>query len=389
MNAPISINKDFFVEIYVIAIVIMKTFGIDSTDAIYGMLSLAMLVFLAFRLLNQTYKRRYLEYVVLFVIISTLTFFQSHRTTALIIAVSIIGMGCVKDAERIIRHAAFVWVVIVPIRIIMAICGFIDKQEQMLWSVKGAIGTAYGLGFGNKNQLAIAATIALLSYIYLKKEKIKFVEIIVICIVNTYVNYYYAKSDFGVWVNVLIFLGWIMIKNKNMRIPFIKSVKYIWIIVLAVSFILPFMYGNIGIVNLLDVVLSTRIRLSRRYLLESGISLFGRDLTFLNQYIVIDNAYLTCFCYFGIFFSLIFFVLYYKMITYLEKKMMVYELFLTFVFMVLGYVEGAFMNPFMNYTILFIGMYLKDRFGIKKKLLCLEENIVSSRQRAQRGDLLL
>lgn len=383
----IVINKDLFVEVYIITIVVMKTLGIDSTDAIYGILSLIMLIILAFRLLNQTYKRIYFEYISLFALISVLTYFQSHRTTAVMIVASIVGMSCVKNADKIIRHTAFVWALMVPMRIVLALYGFIDKQEQTLWGFNESIGTAYGLGFGHKNQLAVAATIAVLSYIYLKKEKVKLIEVIALCSANIYINYYYAKSDFGVLVNALIFLGWIMTKNKNTRTIFIKSVKYVWIIVLIVSFTLPLMYGKIGFVSLLDTILSTRIRLSRRYLLEAGISLFGQDLTFLNQFIAIDNAYLTCFCYFGVLFSVIFYVLYYRMIVHLEKKMMVYELYIVFVFIALGYVEGSFVNPFMNYTILFIGVFLKDEYDLKKKTPCLAENIVTT-GKGKRGNSL-
>lgn len=344
---------------FILVLTFLKTLGFDMNDQVFIVSAVIMTTYLGISFFVSEWSKKQFNAFFLLLIIASLTLVFSKRVTAVVIIITIFSICYIEDSEKVIELVAKLWLYMVVIKVILAFLGVIDMQPQVQWGPNGIIGTAYGFGFGNKNQFGIAILNFFISYIYLYFEKTSIKKLVVLSCGCIYLAQVYAQSSTSVLLIVTL-MGFVVFSKKftNFNIKIIA--RFILPLMALLSFVLPLFYGIFGAFTVLNQLLSTRLNLSWFYLSTYPISLFGNSLDILS--IALDNAYLTLYCGFGVIFFVSFLFLYQKTINWMISKNFQKELCITCAYLLMGYTEGAFINPFINFSIMFIGLYLKERY---------------------------
>lgn len=355
----LKIKSDIFVDVYLFGLVILKCFGMDSTDSIYTKSTVIFSVLLFFFcLMNKWNKQKFICSMVM-IALAICSTIMSHRVTVLMAFISIIAIMQCNQKMETIKRVALIWMTVASFRMLLAYLGIIDCQQQMLYEVRNAGHIAYGFGFGNKNQFGIAIVIVLLSVIYIFYDKIKFLYLVIIAGIGLYLSYMYAQCTTAMLL--VLFTLLIYEISKYAEKIFYVIGKLVIPGCVFFSFITAIFYNKVSIFNYINSLSTGRIGLANAFLKKYPISLLGADIQIGSA--ALDNGYVLLYCTTGIVISMFFIYVYQKTMAWMCERKMKKEVLITIVFAILGISEGGFLNPFMNYSILFIGLYLSQKLG--------------------------
>ena len=191
--------------------------------------------------------------------------------------------------------------------------------------VQNSIGrTRYLMYFASQNKISQYYIFSLLEYIYLKREKISLVKLIIIWIIS-YTLWFFSGSD-SIIMCVIVLSILIIFSRVDIIRKFVDCFsKYGFIILSVTSIIFSIIYNKFDIINSIlckiDHLFSGRINLA-----SNAIDLYG--FTFLGQttefgrfffvdnkyiwYLFVDNAYVYLSITIGWFYLIVLSVLFYK-----------------------------------------------------------------------------
>lgn len=226
------------------------------------------------------------------------------------------------------------------------------------------------LGFSHPNALGAYIMSMCFSYVYLKFNKIKFYDIILICGLLIMINVFTDSRTSTlamIFLIIFLFLNSI-IKNKKM---IKKFVPYLPLVFCILSFIVTLLYNRSEFVNSLDIILSRRIMYGNLFLKKYSTSLFGHNIvtvsTLQSRILnvtpqILDNSYLFLFIKYGILIFILFMMISYKSLKYIveeynEKNKSILTIIIIIYFMC-GILENWLFKFNYNVFLIYFSIYL-------------------------------
>lgn len=350
---------DYFVYYLMILIpTICKGFGFDMNDKIYifGAALSAILFMFKFLITNWDSKKELFVSIVI-ILFSGIVTIISRKFSVIMAAFVIVGSKNINLSQAI-KVIAFAWIVCFLLNTSMSMIGIKSMDKQFLFLNDTDIDVAYGLGYGHKNQLSIACVITYLSYIYLRFDKIKLLELFFVIFTLIFILSF-SKSRLGLVIFFYITAIFLLIKLKNRSInSMLKSFfKLLLPFCVSFSFLTSLLFRKFDFIYKINALLNNRVWMGNLYLEKYPFSLFGNNLEMISGSFL-DNAYISIYCRFGIILFVCIMILYQLMIIKLTKRNCFKELILVSSFLIMGIIEEFFMNPFMNISLVLVCMNL-------------------------------
>lgn len=348
----------FCYYLFVGLLVACKAFGFSTTGSFsnsipYIACAVIGTLLLAYKMAFECYTKRELAISMSILCVALLTFVFSREYGFLFFALAITG-GKSVNSFKVLKFASKIWVVCYIINMFLALFKIRPNNPIPLYGSFGLTGYAYSYGYGHKNQFSIATFTTFLSYMYIRKDKKNFIDVSVAFAILFYFMTT-CKSDTGLIILSLAYLMYIMLKIKIINNKNIKLLRIVLPICVIGTFLFTILY-KFGYGTFFNKLFSSRLELQNLYLNNFPISIFGHDLRHFNY--AIDNGYCALYFQYGIFALIIFCVLYHKLIERLWESDKKHEMIMISCFLISGLMEGYFVNPFMNTSILLLSLVI-------------------------------
>ena len=354
------LDRDDLFQIYMMLMVACKAFGINQGDKIYfTAFSIAMLFWGGSVFIHKWEKRIFLLFMIL-LSITTVSYLFGKNVTPVIFFMTIMGSINV-DKKRVLNILCKEWILLFCINITLSFAGIKSMQMAYQYTETGMDGVAYGLGYGQKNQLAMACAIVICAFIYLKYDTMRLYELAAVdAIIAVILGY--AKSSTGyiilLFVNFMVFLFKARFMSRFVK----KMVLYMTPVVALFSILMSALYPYSDLMKELDRLLTTRVRLGYYALRKVPFSLFG---TFVDK-ITLDNLYIAIYVRSGFIVYAAIVIVFWSTMKYLYSMNMKKEMIVWGGVILIGFCEGGVMNPYINIFALLIGCALETKFSKAK-----------------------
>ena len=352
-----SNKKIIFFNIFIILFTISKAWGLDSSNRTYYVLAAIAAVFWVFALLGTKYEIKEILFSGMLLVVSAISLYCSGKIGAILPAMVIVAA---KDTsiDDVIKVMMKCWIVTVSVKVLLVVLGFIPNEirEKTNELAKGR--DSYKMGYGHPNLFALAVAVCVLLVLYTYWNNIKWWWGLLIIAVATVV--FIVSLSFTGTAVMLLAAGWCLINCLVNRFEILnRIIDFLMIVVSAVFSLGMFVIVSItGINENLDAVLykytSSRSWVSYDMMDKYPIKLFGQRFDGRAGYEIVDNAFLYTLIQLGIIMFCLMVIAYLFCIINTYKHRDTRRLFILAVFIAYGFMEQSFINPFINFSWLFI-----------------------------------
>lgn len=280
------------------------------------------------------------------------------------------------DIKKVIRYVFIFNCVLLSYQVfcyVMNQIGFMDyfplEEERILYR-NGHIRHTFFFFHPNTFSNYLFWTYMMFVYLHFDNKKMHKVIVILAIILATFVYLFPASRNacsFFILSIPLLFL------YQNKRIQKCNTFRYFNILIFTlcfvVSFILAVLYGTNGILGTIikpiNRFLSGRISLGYNYLVEYGTSLLGilmssvRNLKAVGvERVVIDNWYYYMYIRIGLFFTIFYFVTFFRGLCHFTKQKNFAIMYTMVIFLLYNCIEAVGVNPQLAFPFFFLGMLL-------------------------------
>ena len=363
-----SNKKIIFFNIFLILFTVSKAWGLDSSNRTYYVLAAIAAVFWVFALLGTKYEIKDILFCSILLVTSAISLYCSGKIGAILPAMVIVAA---KDTsiDDVIKVMMKCWIVTVSVKVLLVVLGFIPNEirEKTNELAKGR--DSYKMGYGHPNLFAMAVVVCVLLVLYTYWDNIKWWWGLLIIAVTIAV--FIVSLSFTGTAVMLLAAGWCLINCLVNRFEILnRIIDLIMIVSSAVfSFGMFIIVSIIGINENLDAALhkytSTRSGVSYNMMNMYPIKLFGQRFDGRAGYEIVDNAYVYTLIQLGLIMFCLMAIAYLCCIVNTYKHRDTRRLFIVAVFIAYGFMEQSFINPFINFSWLFIAdiVWNKNTFG--------------------------
>lgn len=346
-------NSNFFFCAFILLMVCAKGIGLDSSDPIYVLMAIVSIPFWIIYVTQLRWNSVTLTYAITIFAIACITTIITRRTGVILTVMATVAMKDI-NREKLMKWILKLWTCCMAVVLIGVACGIISDRV-----VNENGKTWHGMGYLTGNLFSASAVILVILYVYYKKEKIKYVELFLLVLVN-YIVYQYSasRSGFIVGITAVLLDGILKVIKKRrllMKLTLLGLLIGI-ILVFSFSFILPLLYngdwGSNSPVSVLNRALTGRIQHGKTVFLSDPITLFGNPNE-LSAFI--DNSYVFSLMKYGVVVTIMLCIVYALAIKSMFQRKDVYGICVIFLFVIYGFTEQFFINSFMNYSFLLVG----------------------------------
>ncbi len=367
-------EKDgFLVSIFLLASMYTLRFSmLDTYDVfrkIFMLMRLLSYSLVAIKFIIDFFQQKYRGYEIFIIVITMFMAFISYKSRTINYLTYLIYIIVGKDIEyiKIIKSAFFAIVVSVILVISLCLLGIIkDVVSEMETRNRHALGFKYAPFLSNYSFYAT------LYYIYIRKNKMKNIELL-ICFILSILIFYATKTRSAFALTVLSLIITFVVNNVKALSDYKSIYKYL---LYAATIILPlfiiiisiFYNPEIKIMSMLNKLLNGRIALGNAAINEYGIYLFGQYIKFTSsstaeaRYNIVDSAFVLYLLILGIVFFvlLIIFLLYF--VKLIDKKKDIYLAYIYIILMLHSTFDAQLLQMSYNYF-MFVWSY---KNGIEK-----------------------
>ena len=321
-------------------------------------------------------KNRENIYFFIMLLSGIITYFTSQKDEILILSFILIGIKNIKQ-ERVIcalYKGLFIGVLFV---IILSVLGFIDNGTYE--ALRGSqVVKRYTLGFSHPNTLAIILFQLTLMFLYLHKNTISKLQLLLILVVGI-VCYKLTASRtificFLIMMLIIVIFRFFSVINLEQisKILFSNLIRILIIIGIFGSIYVAINYnsGSSFIQNIINII-GVRIQLLYDAMQLYKINFFGQNINLVNSQeyylykgtgVVLDNSYIYMLLEFGIVPTLLIFSKYFLSIKIIVQKKDYILLMSMILYLILGFTEKYFSGLSYNFTLI----VLATQFGYLK-----------------------
>ena len=342
------LNKDILFQIYMMILVACKAFGINQGQKVYFIVFSIAIIFLLGSIFTHKWNKKIFFTFMILLSAVAVSYFVGKNISPVIFFMTIMGSIHV-DKKQTLNLLCKEWILLFCINITLSFTGIKSMQMAYQYTETGIDGVAYGLGYGHKNQLAIACAVVVCAFIYLRYDMMKLYELIVVDAIIAMILGY-ARSSTGYMILLFVNFMFFLFKVEFMSRFIQKIVLYMTPIVAVLSVILSAFYPYSSVIKILDQLLSTRIRLGYLALQQAPFSLFGKFVK-----TTLDNLYIATYIRNGFIVYAIVVIVFWWTMKYLYSMNMQKEMIVWGSMILVGFCEGGVMNPYINIFALLIG----------------------------------
>ena len=364
----ISLQEYLFYGFYLV-LTVVKGMGLYEGMLLYDLgLGIAFL-FLTGKLLAERYTVKQLAVTILLVALGIATWRISGKMGALFNLALLVGMRGVDD-KRLIRISAVLWSGIFSLQCFLTLSGLRTEQIFRIHRKLGTYLVRWSMGFTHPNVLHITYFVLLIFLMYAVKPKGKqLLTASVLAMLGNLLVFCYSVSYTGVVIVTMYLLMNLILQSSPVQGGCLRVAAACGAFLLPVACIL-FSAGAPVLLKgkafeLMNKLLSTRLELSRQYILGQGIHLFGNsNMETIDATITVDSSYVYMLVHYGLVYFLLFAVLLELAVVYCWRRKEMDAVAILVACAVSGVTEQYMANTsFKNVTIVFIGaMVYRSKF---------------------------
>ena len=350
-------DKIIFFNMFILIFTVSKAWGLDSTNKSYYLLAAVAMVFWVFALLGTKYEMKEMLLCGLLLVVSAISLYCSGKIGAILPAMVIV---VAKDTliDDVIKMMMKCWLVTVAVKVIGVIIGVIPN-EIIEKTTELALGSdSYKMGYGHPNLFAMAVAICTLLVLYTYWDNIKWWWSLIIIAVAIAV--FMVSLSFTGTAVMVIASGGVICKAVIMKSEILsRIVNLIMLAVSIASMIVMFVFTRmIGISESLDIILlkytAHRTHVSRSMMDVYSVKLFGQRFDSRAGYEMLDNAYVYTLLQLGVIMFCLMVMAYLCCLLGAYRRKDISRLFILTILIIYGFMEQSFINPFINFSWLFI-----------------------------------
>ena len=350
-------KKVLFFNIFIIIFTASKAWGLDSTNKSYYLLAAVASVFWAFALLGTKYEMKEMIFGGLLLVVSAISLYCSGKIGAILPAMVIVAA---KDTstDNVIKMIMKCWLVTVAVKVVLVVIGVIPNEIREKTNELAEGRDSYKMGYGHPNLFAMAVAICVLLVLYTYWDNIKWWWSLIIIAVATTV--FMVSLSFTGTLVMLIAAGYCLINSLVNQFEMMRRIANILMIAVSAVFSsgMFIIVSILGIDEGIDAALykytSSRSQVSGNMMDLYPIRLFGQKFDGRAGYEIVDNAYIYTLIQLGIIMFCLMVIAYLCCIINSYKLRDTRRLFILAVLIAYGFMEQSFINPFINFSWLFI-----------------------------------
>lgn len=362
----------YYIYIFIMTFIFyIRFFKIESkiiNIGIYILMTVALLCFAVYYIFQKDKIRdKILHTAVLLLMIFIYYISKMQYEYLLFTALALLGVRN-KSFNKIAKVFFYVYLVCIISTFLLCLLGI---REDLIYTKisSGKEIQLHSLGFPTGNNFFAMLFILYVSLIYYKYEKINYVHLVGLEIINILFYFvFYARTGFI--LNTILIIGtfcYKYIKSENKVRKIISTAE-----IFGVPFMFLFTYifstkllgSNIQIIT--DKIVSDRLKIASIYFKVFPIKIFQNTFHYIGD-LPVDNLYAFVLCAFGVGFAVAITYIYVKTMIKLYKRKKYFVMFIITLFVLYAYSEKFFINAFRNPTIFLLGI------GLFKKNTMLEE----------------
>lgn len=350
-------KKFLFFNIFIIIFTASKAWGLDSTNKSYYLLAAVASVFWVFALLGTKYEMKEMILCGLLLVVSAISLYCSGKIGAILPAMVIV-VAKNTSIDDVINVMMKCWLITVVVKVVLVIIGVIPNEIREKTNELAEGRDSYKMGYRHPNLFAMAVAICVLLVLYTYWNNIKWWWSLIIIAVAIAV-FMVSLSFVGAAV-MLIAAGWCLINSLVNQFEMMRRIVNILMIAVSAIFSLGMfiIVSILGINENLDATLyrytSSRSWVSGNMMDLYPIKFFGQKFDGRAGYEMVDNAYIYTLIQLGIIMFCLMVIAYLCCIINSYKLRDTRRLFILAALIAYGFMEQSFINPFINFSWLFI-----------------------------------
>lgn len=349
---------------FFITLSVTKGLGFYEWQKMFILLIIPAFFFGLLKIFMTKYSKRQWAFLLIMLLLTGIVFYESGEVGILFVMLAILGMKGIS-LDKVFRLGLWVWIVC---SIVLSIFSFF-RLEHTVYRVNDKFHLGYvirwSLGFTHPNILHITYFALCAFILYELADRYYFRHFLLLMLGNVLV-FVYSLSYTGFGMVTILLIGGLYVNVRPKFSLFEKVLANLVLpFILLISFILPLLFSAslfTEVMEKLNLLFNTRIRIASLFLVPEGMSLFGVRMSRLSDiypYASIDNSYIWAFIHYGAIPFVLFVLAYLILIIDYSKMQKTRELVLIICFLGTGFMEPLLFNTsFKNVTLLFLGELL-------------------------------
>lgn len=366
---------------------IAKAWGLNSGDSMYYIFSsVAFFVWILIMICSygrnvfriKEIKNSWIELatIICLLAISLIMYFTSRKLGPILLFLVIIAVKEI-DIDRVLKLCSMFWIFTFVIKVTLSLCGIIPMvythKDNAIYGVR----EVSGLGYPHPNNAYLVFAISVFFIYYLNNISSKLFSLIVIIL--NFILYFTCYSVTGFTIVVVTILGFEIINRKKKMVEHVFSrlstargfsIAYLFPMLISILSPLLFCINDDGFKRILNKLSTGRIEYSHEYMTNYPITLWGQIFDERTVAPIIDNAFVYILLQYGIIYFAFFTIGYYLVVKSCIENKNIKRLFICILFLYYGLFEQFIQNPFINFTLLFVGeafWQVFDKYIVKRK----------------------
>ena len=323
-SKTVSFSEVMFYAFYVI-LTIVKGMGLYEGMKLYELGLAAAFLCLLLKLLSDRYSVKQLLLTVAALVLGIFTWQISGKMGALFNLLLLAGMQGI-EIRKMLQVSAVLWSGLFSLQCFLTISGLRSTQIFRIHRKLGTYLVRWSMGFTHPNVLHITYFVLLTFLFYALRPNGRKLRIgTAFAMAGNLLIFLYSVSYTGVTlVTIYLFLNLVLQSRKELD----ETGSRIWNVIgalvvplcVALSVLGPVLLKGYAF-ELLNKLLSTRLELSRQYLLGQGVHLLGStNMETLDATITVDCSYVYMLVHYGLIYFVLFVILMEMAVLYYQKK---------------------------------------------------------------------
>lgn len=237
-----------------------------------------------------------------FILVAFVVSYGNGNASFVFYSIFLIFSGADQNLEKIIRYTMILQIVCLLITVFSAIGGIVDNKV-VISTAGNMVRMRHNLGYIFTTFTPNYFLSIVLEYIFIKKLDLSIMELLIIAFLNIII-YKLTLTRLTMFLVFFILIYLLGIKKIRYERFLLKVSTVSFILLSAVSYFLSVLYTPQNrILNILNSVLSERIRLSQVGLQTWGVNLFGTSVNWNSEsinYNYIDSSYINILVCYGL-----------------------------------------------------------------------------------------
>lgn len=353
----IKISELYF-YVFFVSLLFAKGIGLYDGQAVFKIFLLIALGSWGLKQLFTEYTWREAVLCTFLVIIGAIIYLNSHEKGVLFCVLLVSGMKGM-NVKKVFQVGLVTWILSFGSLFLLTSFHLIDSHFKVHDKLGLGRIIRWSLGYAHPNVLHISYLVLACFIIYLVHDKVKFKVLVVLMLLNIYVFMYSLSSTGFIAVSILLTFAIYWGLRKNFCRAEQILIQLCLPVCITFSMVAPIVLDGQAF-EIVNKLMNTRLALSRWFLVNQPVQLWGTDTTKLVTSLrTMDNSYVFAWITYGLIFFVIMIAAYFALVFQKVHERDGIALSLILTCLIAGVTEPFLFNTsFKNITLIFIGNFL-------------------------------